>query len=113
MKGVLDGGRRQRVLFFGTFGGYAVQGLKDLSEIRDVGWLVWSWPMADPVHLFWVSGTTFYRGSNGVLEVLPNVDPAERSAIQEAIWAWERDLHSGASSETPSNIPLSQASGPS
>jgi hypothetical protein len=112
MKDVLDRGRRQRVLFFDTFGGYAVQGLKDLSEIRDVGWLVWSWPMGDPVHDFWVSGTTLYKVRLGIFEVVHNVNPAERSAILEAIWAWERELHSEAGREAPNNIPVT-ASGPS
>lgn len=104
---------RQRALFFNTFGGYAVQGLKDLSEIRDVGWLVWSWPMGDPVHDFWVSGTTLYKVRLGIFEVARNVNPAERSAILEAIWAWERDLHFEASPEAPNNMPVTHASEPS
>ena len=113
MKDGVNRGSRQRVLFFGTFGGYAVQGLKDLSEIRDVGWVVWSWPMGDPVHDFWVSGTTLYKVRLGIFEVVRNVNPAERSAILGAILAWERDLHSEASPKAPNNIPVTHASSPS
>lgn len=113
MKDVLDRGRGKRVLFFDTFGGYAVQGLKDLSEIRDVGWLVWSWPMEDPVHDFWVSGTTLYKVRLGIFEVARNVNSAERSAILEAIWTWERGLHSETNPEARNNIPVTHASGPS
>jgi hypothetical protein len=98
------------VLFFGTFGGHAVQGLKDLSEIRDVGWLVWSWPMGDPVHDFWVSGTTLYKVRLGIFEAARNVNPAERNAILEAIWLWEKDIHSEANPEAPNNIPVTHAS---
>ena len=72
-----------------------MDGLKDLAEIQEVGWYISTWGGGEPgVHLFWVSGTTFYEVQP--LEVALNVRPAERSAVLEAIWAWERDLHSNA-----------------
>jgi hypothetical protein len=85
---------REQRRFFGLFGGYCVDGLKDLTEIQDVGWLIWTWPGGDPVHWFWVSGTTFYKAPT--LEVASNVKLTERNAVLEAIWAWERELRSNA-----------------
>ena len=92
MKDGVNSGGRQRVIFFGTFGGYAVQGLKDLNECEKVGWYVMSWPRTDPVHDFWISGTTFYRVRAETFEIVENIDPAERSAVLEAIQAWEKEL---------------------
>ena len=102
---------RRRRLFFGTFGGYRVQGLKDLSEIQDVGWLVWSWPKADPVHDFWISGTTFYRVRAGVFKIIEGLNPAERDAVLEAIFAWEKELRLEVNSQPPNESPTKQAWG--
>jgi hypothetical protein len=70
-----------------------VDGLKDLTEIQDVGWLISTWPGGGPVHSFWVSGTTLYTARN---EVALNVKPTEKNAVLEAIRTWERELYSNA-----------------
>jgi hypothetical protein len=101
MKDGLNRDWQQQGKFEGTFSGYTVQGFKYLGESGEVGWFTTSWPMKDPVHDFWISGTTFYRVkfhfagnvSNRrlfeIFETIENVDPAERSAVLEAIQAWE------------------------
>jgi len=114
MKDGLNRGWRPQGNFEGTFSEYVVRGFKYLSESEEVGWYIMSWPRTDPVHDFWISGTTFYRArvhlagevSNRqrveIFEVIENVNPAERGAVLEAIQTWGEELKPGAPGSRPS-----------
>jgi hypothetical protein len=109
----MNRGWRQHGRFAGQFGAYTVQGFKYLSDSGEVGWHTTSWPMRDPVHDFWVSGATFYKVSVypagevsnrqrvEIFEVVEDVNPAEKNAVLEAIWAWETQLNSRTDRESP------------
>jgi hypothetical protein len=95
----LDTGWRRGRVHRGAFNGYAVQAFKYVSPTGAVGWQTTSWPMKDPVHLFWVSGGEFYEADVRVARTWGriyqidinerlDVDLAERKAVLEAIEAW-------------------------
>jgi hypothetical protein len=62
--------------------------------------------MRDPVHDFWVFGTTFHkvkvyppgevssRQRVEIFEVVENADPEERAAVLDAIKVWDLQLYS-------------------
>jgi hypothetical protein len=102
--------------FSGIFSGYTVQGFKYAGDGGEVGWHTSSWPMRDPIHTSWVSGTDFYKvkvhppgdiSNRQVVEILglnSEIEPEERSATFEAIKAWETQLVEVAK-RLPLNIP--------
>jgi hypothetical protein len=113
MEDGINRGWRQQGSFSGDFGRYTVQGFKYLSERGEIAWHSMSWPKRDPVHTFWVSGETFYKvtvhprgdvSNRQVVEIfgiIENVDPAERSAVLEAIQVWEKQLQVIPDPESP------------
>jgi hypothetical protein len=96
---------KQAGRFYGVYGGYTVQAFKYVASDGEVGWHTTSWPMRDPIHDFWVSGTNFHRmtlhlmnptanhrNTLEILGIVENVDPKERKAVLEAIQDWNEPV---------------------
>ena len=113
MEDGMNRGWQRGVSFTGMFSGYTVQGVKYRSDNNEVGWYIKSWPMRDPIHDFWISGTTFYRvkvypaGEVSsrqrveLYEIIDNLEARETSSVLEAIEAWEKELLAVAKAELP------------
>jgi hypothetical protein len=102
MEDGLNPGWKKTRRHVGVFGGYTVQGEQYVGPTGEVGWHTSSWPMRDPIHCYWVSGSDFYtvrihvnefRGGLYRIDIpeqpATSVDSAEREAILEAIEKWE------------------------
>ena len=86
-----------------TFGEYVVYGFRYRSEDGELAWHTMSYPNENPIHDFWIFNGEFHamtmhffykmtpetRVSIG--GIVSNIDPAEKSALLEAIAKWESE----------------------
>ncbi len=82
-----------------SFEHYVVTGIQFESPPGERGWQVMAWPHVDPVHDYWVEDGKLYRIKLNldptrlfeVFDEAPNVDPAEKEAVLQAIAKWESE----------------------
>jgi hypothetical protein len=86
----------------GAFDGWVVIGFQYESQDGEIAWHITAWPMADPIHDFWISGREFYEVSIHyfyqmtnrtlieIFEPIKNLDAKEREAVLKAIDEWDK-----------------------